>query len=147
MIQSSDVEILVSQADGGVSLEIVGGAPIEDKAGVIAKLPKGEEQAVAEVCGYGREVWDRNHIHTPPNDSFSFSLVSFGYRFGNDEIWKNLRLSHGRERDLNWISSPFFFKKQQKDPSNLTKKKKKNYSLSLYLDQKSLNHNLPKPQL
>lgn len=62
MIQSSDVEILVSQADGGVSVEIVGGAPIEDKARVISKLPEREEQAVAEVCRYGRQVWDRNHF-------------------------------------------------------------------------------------
>lgn len=32
-----------------INLEIVGAPPIEDKAGVIAKLAKGEEQTVAEI--------------------------------------------------------------------------------------------------
>lgn len=42
VIQTTDVEILVSQADGGVTVEIVGWAPIEDQACVIPKLPEGE---------------------------------------------------------------------------------------------------------
>lgn len=62
MIQTSDVEILVSQADRGVSMEIVCAPPIEDSAGVIAELPEGEEQPVAEVGRYSCKVWDRNHI-------------------------------------------------------------------------------------
>ena len=52
MIQTSDVEILMSQADRGVSMEVVGAPPIEDSPGVIAELPEGEEQSVAEVGRY-----------------------------------------------------------------------------------------------
>lgn len=112
MIQTSDVEILMSQADRGVSMEIVGAPPIEDSAGVIAELPEGEEQSVAEVGRYSGQVWDRNHLLLLfLSPSLSLSLV-IRLNDDDDEIWKYLpALSSSREReerDLNSISSPFW---------------------------------------
>lgn len=107
MIKASAVEIFLSQADGSVSnirvrrksvtkgkqkfsnavesCEILGLSPIKDSTKVIAKLTKGEEQAVAEVSGCSSKVRDRNHCSTRRSLLLRSSLVSgvMSYIYGH----------------------------------------------------------------